>query len=138
MTEISDTKRELGEVECRKLASKTSNVDAWFVREVLSLETTLLKFLRLRWRNESDIRDLCHDVYVEVYETARKEIPESARAFTFAVARNVLINRIRREQIVSIEAVADPETLGISIDEPTVARIVVSPLGRQTKPKCGS
>lgn len=55
---------------------------------------------------------------MEIYEAAQKEIPASAGAFTFAIARNVLVDRIRREQIVSIEAVADLEVLGISVDEP--------------------
>lgn len=126
MTEMLDTRRELDEVERRKSASRTSDADVWFVREILPLETALLGFMRRGWRNENDIRDLCHDVYVEVYETARKEIPESARAFAFAVARNVLIDRIRREQIVSIEAVADPEILGISTDDPGPDRTAIA------------
>ena len=124
MTETSDGKRGLGERP--QLAVKASKVDSWFVQEVLPLEPALLKFMRRGWRNESDIRDLCQDVYVEVYETAQKEIPLSARAFTFAVARNVLVDRIRREQIVSIEAVADPEVLGISVDEPGPDRTAIA------------
>lgn len=124
MTEASDGKRGLGERP--QLAVKASKVDSWFAQEVLPLEPALLKFMRRGWRNESDIRDLCQDVYVEVYETAQREIPLSAKAFTFAVARNVLVDRIRREQIVSIEAVADPEVLGISVDEPGPDRTAIA------------
>jgi RNA polymerase sigma-70 factor (ECF subfamily) len=97
--------------------STGSKERAWFVSEVLPLEGLLLKFLRRAWRNESDIKDLCQDVYVEVYQAAISEIPASAKAFVFAVARNILIDRIRREQIVSIEAVADLETLGLAAEE---------------------
>ncbi len=100
------------------MASDVLRVDAWFIAEVLPLESVLIKFLRRIWRNESDIRDLCQDVYVEIYQAARKEIPASARAMTFTIARNVVVERIRREQIVSIEAVADPDELGIAMDEP--------------------
>ena len=47
-----------------------------------------------------------------------KEIPYPAKPFVFSVARNLLINRVRREHIVSIDAVADLDALGIAIDEP--------------------
>lgn len=103
-----------------------SEVDDWFVREVLPLETSLRKFLRRGWRNEADIRDLCQDVYVAVYEAASREIPASARAFVFAVARNVLADRVRRAQIVPIEAVADLEELGLSADEPGPERAAMA------------
>jgi RNA polymerase sigma-70 factor (ECF subfamily) len=118
MTETPDIKRERPEVGLPGMVSAASKVNVWFVREVLPLEGLLLKFLRRGWRNESDIKDLCQDVYVEVYEAAHAEIPQSAKAFVFAVARNILVDRIRREQIVSIEAVADLETLGLAADEP--------------------
>ncbi len=100
------------------MVSAASKANAWFVREVLPLENLLLKFLRRGWRNESDVRDLCQDVYVGVYAAAQVEIPVYAKAFVFAVARNILVERIRREQIVSIEAVADLEELGLATDEP--------------------
>jgi len=120
MAETPDNRDEPGFV------ADSANVDAWFVREVLPLESALRKFLRRGWRNESDIRDLCQDVYMEIYKAAQKELPASASAFTFAVARNVLVDRVRREQIVSIEAVADLEVLGISVDEPGPDRSVMA------------
>jgi RNA polymerase sigma-70 factor (ECF subfamily) len=95
-----------------------SEVNLWFVREVLPLEGALMQFLRRSWRHRSDAEDLCHDVYVRVYEAAQREIPVPAKPFVFAVARNLLINRSRREQIVSIDTVADPDALGIARDEP--------------------
>jgi RNA polymerase sigma-70 factor (ECF subfamily) len=112
--------------EALGIGSMASRVDDWFVREVLPLETSLRKFLRRGWRNEADIRDLCQDVYVAVYESALREIPVSARAFTFVVARNVLADRVRRAQIVPIEAVADLEALGVSVDEPGPERAAMA------------
>jgi RNA polymerase sigma factor (sigma-70 family) len=127
MTEISDRDCDLDEM-ARPGTDAASQLNAWFMREVLPLEASLLKFLRRGWRNESDLKDLCQDVYIEIYESARMEIPKSARAFTFAVARNVLIDRIRQAQIVPIDAVADPEELGIALDEPGPDRTA---MGRQ-------
>ncbi len=103
-----------------------SELDTWFVAEILPLEPALMKFLRRSWRNESDLKDLCQDVFVEVYSSAQTERPASARAFTFAIARNKLVDRIRREQIVSIDAVADLETLGLQSDEPGPDRTIMA------------
>lgn len=101
-------------------------VNEWFVREILPLETALMQFLRRGWRNSNDVEDLCHDVFVHIYEAARREIPHPAKPFAFAVARNLLIDRIRRENIVAIEAVADMETLGITVDEPGPDRTAIA------------
>src|SRR5450432_1570834 len=80
------------------------DVDAWFEREVLPLEAALMQFLQHNWRNKSDITDLRQVIYVRVYESALQGLPASPKAFLFATARNLLIRRLRREQIVPIEA----------------------------------
>lgn len=90
----------------------------WFVREVLPLETVLRQYLRHNWRDQSDIEDLLQDVYVRVYEAARKHVPEAAKPFVFTTARNMLINRMRERHVVPIEAVADLDALGIAMDAP--------------------
>ena len=101
-------------------------VEAWFVSEVLPLEPALVQFLHHNWRNESEIEDLLQDVYVRVCESARKEIPVAARSFVFAVARHMLIDRVRHAQVVPIEAVADLDMLGIALDEPGPDRNVIA------------
>jgi len=102
------------------------DVDAWFVREVLPLEAALLKFLRRIRRDRTDAEDLCHDVYVRVYEAAQREIPDPVRPFVFTVARNLLLNRARHENVVAIEAVADLDSLGVALDEPGPDRNVIA------------
>jgi RNA polymerase sigma factor (sigma-70 family) len=102
------------------------DVNTWFVREVLPLEAAVKRFLHRGWHNDSDVSDLCQDVFVRVYEAAKVEIPHPAKPFVFAAARNLLIDRLRREQIVSIEAVTDLETLGLAADEPTPDQTVVA------------
>ena len=93
-------------------------VDTWFVHEVLPLEAALMQYLQHNWRNKGDISDLRQDIYVRVYEAARQGIPDSPKAFVFAIARNLLIRRMRREQIIPIEAVSDFDALGAAIDAP--------------------
>lgn len=99
---------------------------AWFVREVLPLESALVQFLHHSWRNRDDIADLRQEVYVRVYEAARKQIPHPAKPFVFAIARNLLIDRIRREHVIPIGAASDWEMLNVTTDEPGPDRNVIA------------
>ena len=93
-----------------------AEVNAWFVREVLPLEPLLIRFFRRSGR--SDVEDLRQDVYMRVCDAAMEQIPHPAKPFVLAVARNLLIDRVRREHIVSIEAVENLDALNIATDDP--------------------
>lgn len=118
MTEKPDLDREGAQTRRQVAVMAAADVNAWFVREVLPLEQALMQFLQHNWRNRSDIVDLRQEVYVRVFEAARKEIPEHPRQFVFSTARNLLIDHIRREQVIPIEAMADPGELSVALDEP--------------------
>lgn len=99
-----------------------SDLDTWFVSEVLPMEAALTRFLRRNWRDDAEIPDLRQDVYVRIYESAAKALPDLVKPFVFATARNLLIDRARRAQIVSIEIIADLDALDFSADELTPER----------------
>ena len=100
--------------------------DHWFVHEVLTLESALMQFLHHNWRDKSDIADLRQDVYAQVYAAALKQIPERARQFVFATARNILINRARHARVVPIEAVADLDALNVAGEAPDPERVLIA------------
>lgn len=108
------------------LAMGTQKINAWFLREVLPLEATLTTFLRRSVREQAIVADLRQEVYVRVYEAALRKIPYPVRPFLLATARNLVIDRARRDQIVSIEAVVDLAELEIAADEPGPERSVVA------------
>jgi len=118
MAEIPETAQENAEWRSPEAMLSAAQLEAWFVREVLPFEAELMQFLNHNWRNKSDIADLRQDVYERVCEAARKQLPDQTRAFVFRTARNLLINRVRQEHVVPIEAVADMDALGIAIDTP--------------------
>ncbi|HEV2562955.1 MAG TPA: RNA polymerase sigma factor [Rhizomicrobium sp.] len=118
MVETPETSREDANLRMAGMSLAAPEVRAWFAREVLPLETILIQFLRRNWRDQSEIEDLLQEVYARVFEAARREIPETPKPFVFTTARNLLINRVRQQQIVAIESVADLETLGLAMDEP--------------------
>ncbi|HSZ73998.1 MAG TPA: RNA polymerase sigma factor [Rhizomicrobium sp.] len=98
----------------------------WFVREVLPLESALMQYLQNSCRDKTEIADLRQEVYVRVYEAAREQIPRPARPFVFTVARNLLINRVRRERIVTMESVVDLDALDVAIDMPGPDRSAIA------------
>jgi RNA polymerase sigma factor (sigma-70 family) len=102
------------------------DLKAWFVREMLPLEAALMQFLQHNWRNQNDIADLRQEVYLRVCEAAMKEVPAQPRQFLFTTARNLLIDRVRREQVVSIESVTDLDALDIALDAPGPERSVIA------------
>ena len=74
-----------------------------------------MQYLQNSCRDRTEIADLRQDIYARVYEAAQKKIPKPARPFVFTVARNLLIDRVRRERS-SDGIVVDLEALDVAID----------------------
>ncbi len=126
MAETPDANRENCGSRSSDAIVSLRELNAWFVREVLPLESTLMQYLNRAWPDRSEIEDLCHDVYVRVYEAARTKRPDPVKPFLFTVARNLLIDRARRSQVVPIETVAELERLEIATDQPGPDRSVIA------------
>jgi RNA polymerase sigma factor (sigma-70 family) len=90
---------------------------AWFVDQILPLEAVLERYLRRNWRDADEIADLRQEVYARVFDACALGQPDSAQAFVLSTARNLLIDRARRDQIVDIETFADMDELTPTIDE---------------------
>ena len=97
-------------------------LEVWFRREILLHEAALVRFLRRKWVNASEIQDIRHDIYVRILEAAERERPTSPKSFLFAIAKNLLVDRARRNRIVAIDLLEDFEGLGVLIDEVTPER----------------
>lgn len=92
-------------------------LDSWFVSDVLSLESGLTRFLWRRMRRDDDVADLRQEVYARVYEAAASHgCPTNVQAFMLTAARNLLIDRARRQRVVSMDYVADLESIEITAD----------------------
>jgi RNA polymerase sigma-70 factor (ECF subfamily) len=126
MADKPETGRDDADLRFRSVSPTVPALQQWFVREVLPLEATLMQFLRRSGRSKSDIDDLIQDVYVRVCEAASKQVPDPAKPFVFTVARNLLIDRLRREQVVPIETVEDLDALNVAIDAPGPDQTVIA------------
>lgn len=94
------------------------DIDDWFVEEILPLEPMLMRFLRNHWRDGSEIADLRQETYVRIYDAARRKRPSPVKPFVFFVARNLIIDGLRRKNVVPIETMADTDWLNVSDLEP--------------------
>lgn len=92
-------------------------LDNWFKREILPHEQMLVRYLLHVWPRRDDVSDLRQETYARVYAASRTSRPRSPRAFLLSTAHNLLLDRIRRERVVSIEAVADIDKLNVLVDE---------------------
>lgn len=100
-------------------------LDKWFAAEILVHEQVLVGYLLRVWPHRDEVDDLRQEIYVRVYEAAAKALPAQPRAFLFATARNLIVDRVRRSRVVSIEAVGglgELEGLNVLLDEPSVER----------------
>ena len=125
MAERPAAGREIGGQDHRALAVSDDAVSAWFIREILPLEAILMHYLRLNWRNASDIPDLRQEVYARVFQAAQEQIPDNPKRFLLTTARNLLINMVRREQVVPMETFGDLDVLNVASDAPEADLLVI-------------
>src|SRR6201996_6048806 len=101
-------------------------IDEWFMQEVLPLEPMLTRFLQRNWRGEAEISDLRQEAYARVYEAACRERPQVFKPFLFQIARNLMIDRLRRQSVVSLESMADFDWMNVSDDRPSAEAYVAA------------
>lgn len=94
-----------------------TDLDRWFAAEILPHEGLLVGYLTRAWPNASDVPDLRQDIYVRVYESARRSRPSSPKAFLFATARNLMTDRVRHSRVVPIDSTPDFDSLNVLIDD---------------------
>jgi len=90
------------------------SLDAWFAREILVNEMPLVRYLMRTWPPKDEVHDLTGDLSSEA---AGKERPRSAKAFLFATARHLLVDRMRRNRVVTFEPGWDLKEQNVLVDE---------------------
>lgn len=100
------------------------DLDQWFAEQILPFEGALTGYLRRAWPDPSEIADLRQEVYVRVYQGAQAKRPAVARYFLFTVARNLLIDRLRKNRVVPIDLMEDLDALNVLSDDIPADRVV--------------
>jgi RNA polymerase sigma-70 factor (ECF subfamily) len=126
MIERSDIGPSTAQMMPTDTADAVSRADAWFKREIVPLEGSLMRFLQYNWRNESEALDFRQEIYVRVYEAAKKQFPESPKQFLFTTARNLLTDRMRQARVVPLDTSTNLDTVEIEGEAPGPDRIVMA------------
>jgi RNA polymerase sigma-70 factor (ECF subfamily) len=95
---MMDVAREANSVST---SPRLSNLDNWFVHEVLTHEAALMRYLARVWPDRSEIEDIRHDAYVRILESAHLLRPTAPKSLLFSIARNLMVDRVRRSRVVS-------------------------------------
>ena len=103
-----------------------SEADRWFAEHVLPHEPMLRAWLRARFPSLNDPDDLVQETYARVMEArVRENAPiTSVKAFVFTTARNLAVDHLRRQKIISIEALTGTDDQFVSEDVPGVSDTV--------------
>lgn len=89
----------------------------WFAHEILIHEAALVRYLARSWPHREDVHDLRQEIYMRVYEAAKRTRPHSPKSFLFTTARHLMADRVRRNRVVSMQAVGDLEALNVPVEE---------------------
>lgn len=90
----------------------------WFAREVLPHEADVRRWLTVRTRGLKgcDVDDMIQEAYARLWSADADGI-KNARAYLFVTVRHLVGEHLRRSRIVSIELMADVESLNIADGE---------------------
>lgn len=79
------------------------SLDDWFETHILPHEDVLMRYLKRARIKAADLSDLRQEIYIRVYESAARALPDSPKAFLMSIARHLLVDRVRHERIISID-----------------------------------
>lgn len=102
------------------------HIVAWVSANVIPFEAELRAKLRRLCGNASEVDDLIQDVYYRILKTEAVEHIREPKAFLMQTAKNILVDRFRREAVVSIDAVANLEDLDIADNSPSTERVALA------------
>jgi RNA polymerase sigma-70 factor (ECF subfamily) len=94
-----------------------TELDRWFVHEILVHEEALMRFLQRHWPHHEELHDLRQELYARLYKGGAKARPAQPKAFLFASARHLMTDRLRRGKVVSIELMGDFEPSHVLVDD---------------------
>lgn len=100
-----------------------SKIVCWVGSEIIPHEADVRAWLR-RSPAGGEAEDIIQETYCRLSALESVDHIGNGRAYLFTTVKHVLLERLRRSQIVSIEAIAGIESLDIAADEPSPERVV--------------
>ena len=99
----------------------------WFRREVLPLEPALRAYARRFCHGGAEeVEDFVHEAFARLIAYPDWRAITNVPAFAVRTLRNIAISAARRRKIVSIDVMADLETIDVADERPSQDRIVAA------------
>lgn len=89
----------------------------WLAEHVLPCEPGLRDWLKRRLSVRQDVDDVIQETYAILAGLTDVSHVRQPRAYVYSVAQSVVLQQLRRAQVVSIEAVAEIDRVAIGGDE---------------------
>jgi RNA polymerase sigma-70 factor (ECF subfamily) len=106
-----------------RVADARPRIIAWVGSEILPHERDLRAWLR-RTVGPGDVEDVVQEAYCRISALNDVVHIRSGRAYLFTTARMLVLERIRRARVVSIEAVANVDALPGFDEDPSAERVI--------------
>ncbi len=90
-----------------------SELGHWFAAHVQPHEAMLRAWLRSRFKTEDDLDDVVQETYLRLLRARERGEVASPKAFLFAVARNLALDRFRHRAVVPTESLVENEALAV-------------------------
>jgi RNA polymerase sigma-70 factor (ECF subfamily) len=101
-------------------------VVAWVSSHVIPFEAELRAKLRRICASAAELDDLVQDIYYRILKLDSVQHIRDPKAFLMQTAKNIVVDRLRRDAIVNIEAVACLDELNVADSAPTPERVAVA------------
>lgn len=102
------------------------DVVEWVMSNFLPFEAELRLMLRRVCASPAEVDDVIQETYYKVLQMASMGHVREPRAFLVRISKNIVIDRMRRDAVVSIEAMANLEELEIADTAPSPERVALA------------
>jgi RNA polymerase sigma-70 factor (ECF subfamily) len=92
---------------------------SWLAVHVLPFEPGLRAWLARRRVVDLEVDDIVQETYAVLAELETVAHIRNPRTYLYTVAQSIILRHLRHERVVSIEAMADIDRLGIYSEEPS-------------------
>lgn len=96
----------------------------WFSEHVQPHEPMLRGWLRSRFGRECDVDDVIQEAYLRIAQARARGEVQAPKAFLFATARNLALDRVRHQRVAAAKPLADFEALHVMDESGDVAETV--------------
>lgn len=96
---------------------------AWVVSSVMPHEPAVRRWLRSRLQTADDIDDLIQEAYAKLAALTSIDHIQRADTFFYRTVHNLLVDRIRHDRVVRIEAATETDLSTVYTEEPSPERI---------------